>query len=224
MDIPSATAATTPQTGTAVTDAKGKAAISSDFDTFLKMLTVQMQNQDPLNPIDSSDYAVQLATFSGVEQQVKTNDLLTSLAAQMSTSGMSQMASWVGMEARVAAPVQFSGQPITIAPNPPVMAERVDLVVRNASGTEVERRALPVYADPVQWTGERPDGTFFPPGLYSFEVVSSAGEEVLTTDQAQVYARVQEVRNEGGQTYVMLPGDIAVPTASVSALRDPAYF
>ncbi len=41
--------------------------ISADFETFLKMLTVQMQNQDPLNPVDSSDYATQLATFSGVE-------------------------------------------------------------------------------------------------------------------------------------------------------------
>ena len=49
--------------------------ISSDFNTFLRMLTVQMQNQDPLNPIDSADYAVQLATFSGVEQQVRTNQL-----------------------------------------------------------------------------------------------------------------------------------------------------
>ena len=44
--------------------------ISSDFQTFLTMLTTQLQNQDPLNPVESSDFAVQLATFSGVEQQV----------------------------------------------------------------------------------------------------------------------------------------------------------
>ena len=49
-------------------------ALSSDFETFLKMLTVQMENQDPLNPVDSADFAVQLATFSSVEQQVLTND------------------------------------------------------------------------------------------------------------------------------------------------------
>jgi len=47
------------------------------------MLTVQMQNQDPLNPVDSSDYAVQLATFSNVEQQVQTNDILRELQSQM---------------------------------------------------------------------------------------------------------------------------------------------
>ena len=70
--------ATTGNTAAAGSSAK---AISSDFETFLKMLTVQMQNQDPLNPVDSSDYAVQLATFSGVEQQAQTNDLLKGLTA-----------------------------------------------------------------------------------------------------------------------------------------------
>lgn len=68
--------------------ATSKKEISSDFETFLRMLTVQMQNQDPLDPVDSSDYAVQLATFSNVERQVQTNDLLRelkgSLASQVS--------------------------------------------------------------------------------------------------------------------------------------------
>ncbi|MEY5038566.1 MAG: flagellar basal body rod modification protein, partial [Pseudomonadota bacterium] len=59
-------------TSAAPTTTSNKALISSDFDTFLKMLTAQMQNQDPLNPMDSTDYATQLATFSGVEQQART--------------------------------------------------------------------------------------------------------------------------------------------------------
>lgn len=52
------------------------ASLSSDFEVFLQMLTAQMKYQDPLNPVDSTDYATQLATFSGVEQAVLTNDLL----------------------------------------------------------------------------------------------------------------------------------------------------
>ena len=67
MDIqtnPSAFA--TPALGTD-TDTASTSAISSDFETFLKMLTAQMENQDPLNPLDSQDFATQLATFSGVE-------------------------------------------------------------------------------------------------------------------------------------------------------------
>lgn len=85
---------------------------------FLKMLTAQMKNQT-LNPIDPTDYATQLATFSGVEQQVKTNDLLATLQSTMSLTGMAQMAvSWVGMEARSTAKVAFDGKPITIYPTP----------------------------------------------------------------------------------------------------------
>ncbi len=87
----------------AVTSTNTTGTIGSDFQTFLEMLTVQMRNQDPLNPIDSTEYAAQLAAFSTVEQAVLTNDLLKSLAAQMGDSSMSQLAGWVGMEARTTA-------------------------------------------------------------------------------------------------------------------------
>ena len=97
-----------------------------------------MQNQDPLNPVDSSDYAVQLATFSGVEQQVLTNDLLRGLAAQNGTAGLAQMANWVGMEARAVGPAYFDGAPITIAPDPANFATSAQLVVKDANGAEAD--------------------------------------------------------------------------------------
>ncbi len=194
--------------------------IASDFDTFLRMLTVQMQNQDPLNPVDSSDYAVQLATFSGVEQQVQTNDLLKAMAAQMGTSGMAQMAAWVGREARAPVAAHFTGAPITVAPNPAVLADSVEMVVRNAAGTEVQRVTIPTGAAPVQWSGVGEGGLPFPSGLYSFEIISSANGEVLLAEQADVYSTVTEVRSEGGETILILSGGVAVPASLVSALRD----
>lgn len=77
---------------------ESSSVLSSDFETFLKMLTVQAKYQDPLEPIDSSEYSAQLAQFSSVEQQVLTNDLLTALTGQLGGSGMAQFASWIGME------------------------------------------------------------------------------------------------------------------------------
>ena len=65
------------------------------------MMTVQMENQDPLNPMESSEFAVQLATFSGVEQQIRTNDLLASMIASQTAGGLAELANWVGMEARL---------------------------------------------------------------------------------------------------------------------------
>lgn len=55
------------------------AEYANQFEVFLKMLTTQIKNQDPLNPMENTEFAVQLATFTGVEQQVQTNLLLTQL-------------------------------------------------------------------------------------------------------------------------------------------------
>lgn len=204
----------TPQTETSET------VISSDFDTFLKMLTVQMENQDPLNPTDSTEYAQQLATFSGVEQAVLTNDLLSSLMVQMSTTGMAQMADWVGKEARAAVPGQFDGSPITIAPNPASVADKVELVVFDSDGNEVQRSEIPKSTDPIEWAGTDTDGTPFPSGLYQFQVVSSSNGEAILTETADIYARVQEVQSENGNSVLVLKGGVSVLASDVSALRE----
>ena len=82
------------------------ASESTDYITFLQMLTTQMQNQDPLNPMEASDFAVQLATFAGVEQATYTNQLL---GAMMSQTGLSDLGNWVGMEARIYGGAYFDG-------------------------------------------------------------------------------------------------------------------
>ena len=72
--------------------------MASDFETFLLMMTTQAQNQDPLEPMDSSEYASQLAQFSMVEQQVQTNDLLSSLDSQHGRRQAGELANWIGMD------------------------------------------------------------------------------------------------------------------------------
>ncbi len=78
MDIPQTTSATTsPAAATAKSETeKSNTAISGDFETFLKLLTTQMRNQDPLKPMDSTEFVAQLASFSAVEQQIRANDRL----------------------------------------------------------------------------------------------------------------------------------------------------
>ena len=218
-----ATTSTTPP-GPAPRPAPGTSTrqTGTDYQMFLRMLTAQATNQDPLNPIDSSDYAAQLATFSGVEQQVKTNDLLTALAAQLGTSGMAEMAAWVGKEARAPVAANFTGTPITIAPNPASSADSVELVVKDAAGLEVQRMSIPVSAETLEWAGVTTDGAPLPNGNYTFTVESSLGGEVILSEPADIYSTIQEVRSEGGQTILILSGGVAVSSTQVSALRDPA--
>ncbi|KPP89292.1 MAG: flagellar basal-body rod modification protein FlgD [Rhodobacteraceae bacterium HLUCCA08] len=196
-----------------------RTVISSDFETFLKMLTVQMENQDPLNPVESTEYATQLATFSSVEQQVLTNDLLQAMIGQMGVGGMAQMAGWVGREARAAMPARFDGDPIALAPQPEPLADRAEIVVRDAFGTELERFGIDPAADTVTWSGTDWSGTTRPDGIYSFTTISYQGDEVIAETPTELYARVQEVRLQDGATMLILDGGVAVPADDVTALR-----
>ncbi len=217
MDVTSvtSTASAPPQVGSAT-------KITSDFNTFLRMLTVQMQNQDPLNPIDSADYAVQLATFSGVEQQVRTNQLLADMQGKFNQLGMAEMASWIGKEARSPAPVRYDGSPVTLSPNPAVGANRTVLVVKDAQGTLVSREEIPVSAAPYQWLGAGINGAPLPSGTYSIALESLNGDQVIATTPVEHYARVIEAKGGGTTgTKLVLEGGIEVLASEVTALREP---
>jgi len=195
------------------------AVITSDFETFLRLLTAQLENQDPLNPLESTDFATQLATFSGVEQQVQTNDLLRGVSDALGATGIGQLAEWVGREARAAMPVYFDGAPITLSPKPAVGADETALLVRDGSGTVVQRLALPVSSDPVAWAGVTRDGGPLPPGLYRFALESRAAGEVISVDDVAVYAMVREAQMVDGEVRLVFDGGATAALDDVSGLR-----
>ncbi len=203
------------------TTASSNSLIDSDFETFLVMLTTQMQNQDPLNPIESSDYAVQLATFSGVEQAVRSNQLLENLVQQMGAMGMAQLAGWVGMEARAAAPVWFDGDPVTLAPNPAAVADQAILVAYDSAGTEVSRRPITLSTAQIEWNGLMENGSTAADGLYSFRLESYLNGNIVANDQVEAYSQIVEARGENGGTILVLEGGSRISSDDVTALRAP---
>lgn len=201
-------------------DGQAKGALSSDFETFLNLLTAQIKNQDPTEPVDSTQWVSQLATFSAVEQQVLTNDLLGDMNAQLGLSGLSDVASWVGMEARVNAPAYYDGASITLAPDPPTVTDKIELVATNTLGVEVYRAEIPATSDPVEWSGLGVGGTPLPDGNYAFTIDSYINDEVITSRPVEAYVPVSEVRSLSGVTSLVLAGGTVVPADTVTALRE----
>ncbi|GLS85175.1 basal-body rod modification protein FlgD [Cypionkella aquatica] len=209
-------------TQTVVSRNSSKAAISADFDTFLKMMTTQMKNQDPMNPIDSADYAVQLATFSSVEQQTKTNQLLEGLTSQFGVLGMAQLAGWVGQEARSAAPVYLGDAAVTISYQPASQADRAVLVVKNAQDQVVSREDVSLEGGTYQWLGADATGTPLPNGLYSLSLESYSGEQQLGDASAvESYAQILEARGGSDGPTLVLAGGVEVRATEITALRVP---
>lgn len=213
-------AVTAAQTSTNRTPSK--AAISADFDTFLKMMTTQMKNQDPTKPIDLADYAVQLATFSGVEQQTKTNQLLEGLTSQFGVLGMAQLAAWVGQEARSAAPVYLGDDPVTISYQPKTHADRAVLVVKNAQDQVVSREDVSLEGGTYQWLGADAAGNPLPNGIYALSLESYSGDQQLG-DAAAVksYAKILEARGGAYGPTLVLAGGVEVNATEITALRVP---
>lgn len=222
MDIlQTPTAAATDRTANASGSADA-GTISADFETFLRLLTTQMQHQDPLNPMESTEFASQLAQFSGVEQQVRSNDLLTGLQRGLATLGMGQLGGWIGMEARAEMPVNFDGQEVSLSAAPHALADRVELIVRNERGEIVQELPLVPGQDRVTWTGTGTDGSAVLPGLYSFATRSWSGAEMLEERGAMVYATVAEAALVDGEIWLTMQDGVSIPSGDVMGLRGAA--
>ncbi|WP_421360183.1 flagellar hook assembly protein FlgD [Agrobacterium rosae] len=92
VDSVTSTTATTTAATTAASKSDSKAA-TLDYDNFLQLLIAQMKNQDPTDPMDASEQVAQLATFSQVEQTIKTN---TNLENLISINTLSNASSYIG--------------------------------------------------------------------------------------------------------------------------------
>ena len=86
----------TPPVATGANSMQSAASLSSNFDTFLTILTAQIQNQDPLEPMDSTQFTTQLVQFNGVEQQIKQNKNLESIMGSQEALQVASASNYIG--------------------------------------------------------------------------------------------------------------------------------
>jgi flagellar basal-body rod modification protein FlgD len=194
-------------------------AVTGDFETFLKLLTTQMRNQDPLKPAESTEFVAQLASFSGVEQQVRANARLDGILAALSGGTSVGIGQWIGREVRAPAGAAFSGTPIEVGTTSDPGAEQAVLVVRNDFDQVAARRSIDPAAQAVTWDGTDDLGAVAAHGRYRFEVESYAGGDLIGRAPGSVFATVREVRLVDGVPQLVLDGGEAVPVEAVTGLR-----
>ncbi|MEM7671040.1 MAG: flagellar hook capping FlgD N-terminal domain-containing protein [Pseudomonadota bacterium] len=196
---------------------RGQAA--SDFETFLSLLTAQLQNQDPLKPIDSTEFVAQLAQFSSVEQQVATNETLGEVLAALRGEEAASLGQWIGREVETQAAFRFEDDPVALTTIPDAEATSAVLVATNLDGALVSRQPVDPSASAISWTGRMLDGRDAPEGFYRFTVERFSGDRPLPDDLPRGYARVSEIRMaDGAPSLVLESGDVRDP-GDVTALR-----
>lgn len=198
---------------------KASQKISSDFETFLKMLTAQIKNQDPLNPIDSSDYSTQLATFSGVEQQVLTNDLLRSISGALVGSDLTSVSHWVGHDIEVPENFAYAGGPVDIRFDMPTQATHGVLSIYDPQGQTVAQFPVDTSDETVTWSGEMSDGRMASLGPYQARLQPMYNETDLATQPAYTFQTVTQVRLNNGAAHLITETGQAYAPSQVTALR-----
>ena len=197
---------------------------ASDFNTFLKLLTAQMRNQDPLKPMDSTEFVAQLASFSTVEQQIETNHKLTELLGVFSNRSTTNLTDWLGKEVRREGSANFNGQAVEIEVPVNANADTARLVIRNDSNEIVYSMPIDTSARSILWDGATLDSNIAPVGQYSFDVESYSGDELRGVESGSVFDLVTEVRFDQGNT-ILVFGDGSVLNAdSATAIRAPQHF
>jgi flagellar basal-body rod modification protein FlgD len=159
------------------------ATLAGNFQTFLQLLTTQLQNQNPLDPLDTNQFTQQLVEFASVEQQLKTNDQLTTLVSLQQTTQATQALGFVGKTAVVdGKTAALSNSQAGWELNIPT-ASTVNVSIANSSGQTVFTGSYAANAgnnQPFSWDGKGNDGTQWPDGQYTLTATAadSAGNSV----------------------------------------------
>jgi flagellar basal-body rod modification protein FlgD len=161
--------------------------LSDNYDTFLVLLTAQLQNQDPLAPMDSTQFTQQLVQFSQVEQQIRTNEQLEGLVLQYQAASAGAALSYLGKDAIIEADETYlAGGAANWAYTLPSEASSMTIKVRDASGRVVyETTAQPRTPGEhlFTWDGTKTNGETAADGVYSIDIVArnAAGDTITPT-------------------------------------------
>ncbi|HTT48271.1 MAG TPA: flagellar hook capping FlgD N-terminal domain-containing protein [Pseudolabrys sp.] len=185
---------TSNSTGT-VSSALDNTEIASNFTTFLQLLTTQLQNQDPLSPMDTNQFTQQLVEFAGVEQQMKTNDTLSTLVSLQQSAQTSQALSLVGATVVVnGTTAQLANGQASWALNATQPATAT-VTITAPSGATVYTGTVPINSGSqvYTWNGVGNDGSTWPAGSYSLTATAVTASGQSTTVTSQIEGQVSSV-------------------------------
>lgn len=204
-----------PQADSTATDAN---AATADFDTFLTLMTAQLRNQDPLSPLEATEFVAQLASFSSVEQLVSANAKLTSLTEQSLAGDVASFASWIGRDVAVAnGSFRATGNPIEFSFAAPAADEQLRATVRSETGTPLAEFVVDGRSGTrAVWDGKDSSGAVVRDADLTIDLDYIVGGSSTRTTQAEVLRRVSGLHGTStGMVLDLVDGGSVAPESIV---------
>jgi len=201
-------------TAASTNTASGQSALDSlsgNFQDFLGMLMTQLQNQDPTSPLDTNQFTSELVEFSGVEQQINTNNAMTQLISLTQSGQLLQSSAMVGKTVAVSTsqmPLQNSSGSLTFT-DP--TAGTAEITITNAAGTKVLDTTVAATAGSNTWTwnGQDSKGNTQPDGAYNVTVTGTNAAGTAASLPFTVSGTVTGVVENGGTLDVQMGAQTA---------------
>lgn len=204
--------------------ANSSAKLAGDFTDFLTLLTTQLQNQDPLSPMDSSEFTNQLVSFAGVEQQINSNKKLDSLVSMGLGNSFSSALNYVGLDINyLSSEAYYDGStPVNVNYSVTGDAATTKVNIFNSDGTLVFSQDVSNSKDVnnFTWDGTTNSGAVAPPGTYSVKVDALDAQNKSLDTSTVVSGHVRGIETQNGST-LLLVGERAVELGKVINVSEP---
>lgn len=210
-------------TGKASSSANSFNKLSGDMDMFLTLLTTQLKNQDPLDPMDNAEMTNQLVQFANVEQQITQNQNLEQMIMLLNAQSAASSVAYIGKDVQYTdSTTVYAGSPLTLGYTPAKEAESVTIKVVDATGHTVRELDGERSAErhTFVWDGLDDDGAEVDPGQYTFVVSAKNTDGEAIKVGTDVTGRATGSALDDTGSYVLI-GDLAVDVTKIVAVKEP---
>ena len=201
---------------------RSRTSLAEDFDNFLTLLTAQLTNQDPLDPLDSNEFVAQLVSFTGVEQAINSNANLETLIELMRSGQSVAAVGYLGttIEAEGDIALLRDGEASYVYSLPRDVAA-TGLVIINDRGEAVYSGTGETAAGEhtFVWNGRNNNGSPQPEGEYKIRVTARDGQDADVPVTTTISGRVTGVETQGGE-FLLIVGGVAVPLERVISVTE----
>ena len=185
--------------------------LSGNLDTFLKMLMTQLQNQDPTQPMDTAQFTQQLVEYSQIEQQIQTNQSLSTISGNIKASAAASAIGYMGRNVTIDGQTQALAKDgaLTWSYTLPSSAQAISLTVTDSAGKTVTNLQGNPSAGThtVNWDGLDAKGNVAPPGNYTLTATALDGNGAPITVNENTSGTVTGVSfDSSGNPQVIIGG------------------
>jgi flagellar basal-body rod modification protein FlgD len=199
-----------------------KNKLAKDLDSFLLLLTSQLKNQDPLSPMDSTEFTNQLVQFAQVEQAINSNESLTSLIGLSQQNIITNSVNYIGKSVEATSgKVPLQDGHAKLAYGVSDEAQSVVIAIRNTAGdlvystTGVKTKGV----HPLEWDGKNAFGVQQPDGVYEVQVTALTAKNEPIETYTTAFGKVTGITYKDGKTLLVM-GTLGVPIDEVLSVTE----